>query len=249
MRASLFDQCRLQSPSVWQAFTEHSKWNVHYWGQFKPTKHYHYRHPQVMIVDIGQGKELELIGLHMKSKINKKALKRDVDGNIVSDYLEEALKARIKLATEARNIRAYIDARFDQIPGPGILVMGDANDGPGQDYFESRYMFFDLVNNLQGNIMTSERFFNHALFDFPQELSWTAKYRDAVMKIPASKNPLLIDHIFMSQPVVTGALPLTVNEGAGFIEHQAFERANAGASSKRKSSDHRPVSLMLSDTQ
>lgn len=247
VRASLAGRCRLQPPSVWKAFTGSARWNVHYWGKLKPTPHDHYRHPQVLIVDIGQGHELEIIGLHMKSKINKKSLIRDEDDNIIGDYLDEALKARVKLATEARDVRAYIDARFNQIPAPGILVMGDANDGPGQDYFEQRYLFFDLVGNLQGNIMYAERFFNHALFDFPPDLRWTAKYRDEVEGIPASRNPLLIDHILMSQALVSGALPLQVHAGAGFVEHQAYERGNAGASASRKSSDHRPVSLILSD--
>jgi len=197
---------------------------------------------------LGGGHELEVIGLHLKSKINQKRITRDEDGNITGDYLEEALKARVKLATEARNVRAYIDARFDQVPAPGILVLGDANDGPGQDYFESLYMFFDLVGNLQGNVMDAERFFNHALFDFPLPLRWTAKYRDDVTGVPASRNPLLIDHILMSQPLVSGALPVQAHAQAGRVEHQAYERANAGASAPAKTSDHRPVSLMLSDT-
>lgn len=247
VRQSLAGRCQLQAPSVWQSFVGRTRWQVHYWGKLKPKPHDHYRHPQVLIVDIGHGHELEIIGLHMKSKINRETIVRDDDGNIIGEYLDEALEARVKLATEARNVRAYVDARFGQIPDPGILVMGDANDGPGQDYFERRYMFFDLVSNLQGNIMNAERFFNHALFDFPLDLRWTARYRDAVQGIPASRNPLLIDHILMSQPLVSGALPLVVRERAGSVEHQAYERQNAGASESRKSSDHRPISLVLDD--
>lgn len=248
VRRLLAGRCRLQPPAVWQSFTGDAGWKVHYWGQLKPTPHRHYRHPQVMIMELGGGHELEVIGLHLKSKINQMRITRDADGNITGDYLEEALKARVKLATEARNVRAYVDARFDQIPAPGILVVGDANDGPGQDHFEALYMFFDLVGNLQGNVMDAERFFNHALFDFPLPLRWTAKYRDDVTGVPASRNPLLIDHILMSQPLVSGALPLQAHAQAGLVEHQAYERANAGASAKAKTSDHRPVSLLLSDT-
>jgi len=248
VKPHLAASCRVQAPSVWKSFVGHSRWRVHYWGNLEPTWHDHYRHPQVLILDLGGGHELEIIGQHMKSKINRNPITRDDDGNIIGVYLDTALKARIKLATEARNIRAYIDARFDQIPKPGILIMGDANDGIGQDYFERKYMFFDLISNLQGQIMNAERFFNHALFDFPEDLRWSAKYRDPVLEIPASQNPLLIDHILMSQPLVTGDLPLVVEGGAGLVEHQAFERGNAGASAKRKTSDHRPVSLVLSDT-
>ena len=248
VRSTLANRCRLQEPATWQAFVDHSRWDVHYWGKEKPTRHRHYRHPQVLVFELDDGQEIEFIGIHLKSKINKKKLVRDGDGNIVGDYLNEALKARIKLATEARNVRSYIDARFDQSEQPGIVILGDANDGPGQDYFEQRYMFFDLISNLQGSIMKAERFFNHALFDYPEHLRWTAKYRNQVTGVPASKNPLLIDHILMSQPLVDGSLPIIANEGAGLIKHHAFDRGNAGASIKRITSDHRPVSVLFDAT-
>lgn len=44
-----------------------------------------------------------------------------------------------------------------QLPNPGILVMGDCNDGPGQDHFETRYLFFDLIGNLQGEVLMGPR--------------------------------------------------------------------------------------------
>ncbi len=248
VRDPWFDRSELQSPQIWESFTDQKTWKVHYWGKTKPKRHSHYRHPQVLRVDIG-GETIELIGIHLKSKINKNSVTRDADDNIIDPYLKTALVARIKLATEARNVRSYIEARFNQSPAPGIMVMGDANDGPGQDWFEGRYMFFDLISNLQGNVLHANRFFNHALFDFPEQLRWTAKYRDAVQKISASKNPLLIDHILMSQPLVDGSLPLVAEAGAGMVEHEAFDRGNAGASAKEKTSDHRPVSLMLTPKQ
>ena len=108
-------------------------------------------------------------------------------------------------------------------------------------------MYFDLISNLQGNIINADRFFNHALFDYPAALRWTAQYRDEILGIPASQNRLLIDHILMSQALVGDQLPLEVKAGAGFVEHQAYERANAGASASRKSSDHRPVSIILTE--
>ncbi len=236
--------CTLQPPEVWTSFTGQKTWKTHYWGKLKPKRHTHYRHPQVLRVDIG-GEIIELIGVHLKSKINKKPLTRDPDGNIIDPYLETALIARVKLATEARDVRRYIEARFDQSPAPGIFIMGDANDGPGQDWFEDRYMFFDLISNLEGNVLNADRFFNHALFDFPAHLRWSAKYRNAVQGIPASQNPLLIDHILMSQPLVNGSLPMQVEAHAGAVEHESFDRGNAGASVKERTSDHRPISVVL----
>ncbi len=246
VKAALANQCRLQPPAVWQSYVGLKRWNVNYWGKIRPSMHSHYRHPQVLLVDLDNGAELELIGVHLKSKINRKRITRDADENLTGAYLEEALKARVKLATEARNIRRYIDARFNQNPNPGIMIMGDGNDGPGQDFIEKNYMFFDLISNLQGNVMDATRFFNHALFDFEKDLRWTAKYRDEILNIPASQNPLLIDHILMSQPVVNGALPLRAHAGSGLVEHEAFERGNAGALQSRHTSDHRPVSIILS---
>jgi endonuclease/exonuclease/phosphatase family metal-dependent hydrolase len=248
-KPELVENCRLQPPAVWKAFTKMETWTVHFWGKEKSSRHSHYRHPQVLIYDIGNGQEIELIGVHLKSKINKKAVIRDENEELIGDYVTEAMKARVKLATEACNIRQYISAKFEQVENPGILVMGDCNDGPGKDIFEDQYLFFDLISNLQGDVMIAERFFNHALFDFAGHLRWTAKYRDEVSlpPIPASKNPLLLDHILISQPLCRKNLSLEVNENAGAVEHEAYERSNAGAKSNTITSDHRPVTLKLDD--
>jgi hypothetical protein len=246
VRDSLVTNCKLQAPSVWQSFVGHKRWPVHYWGHEKERSHRHYRHPQVLIFKAPNGQELEIIGQHMKSKINKNPVWEDKErGILTTKYINEALKARIKLATEAINIRAYVNARFDQSSSPAMIILGDANDGIGQDYFEKKYMFFDLISNLQGNVMQSERFFNHALFDYPMNLRWSAKYANPITGKSAKNNPLLIDHIIMSQALVNGSYPLQANAGAGKVEHLAFDRGNSGASAKRRTSDHRPVSITL----
>ncbi len=247
VRDGLYSRCKLQAPSVWKSFTGHSRWNVHYWGEPAPSFYSHYRHPQVLLMDIGNNQELEIIGVHLKSKINRNPITRDNDGNIIGHYLTEALKARVKLATQAKDVRKYITSRFEQIPHPSIIILGDVNDGPGQDYFEKRYLHFDLIGNLQGSIMNSDQFFNHALFDFPDHLRWSAKYEDNILELSADQNPLLIDHILMSQSLVQGRSPLQAIVGSGYVEHQAFERGNAGASVSKRSSDHRPISIILTE--
>jgi len=247
VRAALVGNARLQSPDVWQDLTKRKTWTVHFWGEQKATRHSHYRHPQVLVYDLDDDRNIQFIGVHLKSKINKKQIKRDQEGNLVGDYLAEATEARIKLATEARNIRQYVSAKFDQLAQPAIVFMGDCNDGPGHDYFEDRYLFFDLISNLQGEVLMAERFFNHALFDFPAHLRWTAKYRDELRDIAASQNPLLLDHILISQPLCRDQLPLIANEHAGRVEHEAYAQFNAGSNSKTRTSDHRPVSCRFDD--
>lgn len=246
VRSALDGVSQLQPPSTWQAFTLAQSWPVHLWGKPAVSRHSHYRHPQVLIVDLEQGQQLEVIGVHLKSKINQKPIERDAAGNLTGEFLDEALEARIKLATEARNVRSYVAAKFHQVVSPGLVIMGDCNDGPGHDAFETGYLFFDLITNLQGEVLVAERFFNHALFDFPQDLRWTARFADEILDLPASRNPLLLDHILMSQPLCRGELPLIANPGAGRVEHEAYERANAGSRSSTRSSDHRPVTCVLS---
>ena len=186
-----------------------------------------------------------MIGTHLKSKINLNKLELDANGNVTGAFLIEALKARVNLATEALDVRRYIDAKFDQKRAPGILLMDDGNDDPGRDYFESRYLFFDLIGNLQGDVLRADRYFNHALFDFPTHLRWTARFDDAISGVKAAGNPLVIDHIMMSQALCRGELPLVAHAQAGAVEHEAFERANAGAPASQRSSDHRADSLTL----
>ncbi len=248
VKPGVLAKCRIQKAEIWHSFVGAPDWSVNYWGQIAAESHDHYRMPQVLVYDLGNSQSMELIGVHLKSKINREAITRDANGNLTGAYLETALKARVKLATEARNIRDYISVKFDQLPAPGIMLMGDANDGPGNDFFERQYLFFDLIQNLQGEVLLAERFFNHALFDYPGHLRWTAKFRDEIAGIPASQNPLLLDHILMSQPLCDGSLPLKVNAGNGKVEHEIFETANAGSNSHTRTSDHRPVSCLLDNS-
>lgn len=247
VKPELKEKCNLQPASTWQAFVGAKEWPVCLWGKETPVLHSHYRHPQVLLLNIGNGRQLELIGVHLKSKINKLPIQRDAAGNLTGEYLQTALEARVELATEARNVRQYVEAKFNQTVDPGILVMGDCNDGPGTDIFETEYLFFDLIGNIEGDVLVSEKFFNHALFDYPSNLRWSAKYQDDILNIPASKNPLLLDHILMSQPLCRGSLPYKVNEHAGLVEHEAYERHNAGANESARTSDHRPVSCRLDE--
>jgi endonuclease/exonuclease/phosphatase family metal-dependent hydrolase len=230
----------LQNPEIWQGFTGKKKWVVNYWGEIDSKSHYHYRHPQVLIYDLGDDKKLELVGVHLKSKINQEKIIRDEKGQLTGQYLIEALKARVKLATESQDIRDYVGVKFNQIDDPGIIILGDCNDGPGKDFFE-------LINNIQGDVLIAERFFNHALFDYANELRWTARFKDDIQNIPAERNSLLLDHILMSQPLCRGNSPLIINEHAGFVEHEAYELNNIGSAAETKTSDHRPVSCLLDE--
>jgi hypothetical protein len=70
VKPDLHSKVRLQSPAVYQKFTGQTKWTVHYWGKYTPEQHYHYRHPQVLILT-WDNIDMEFINVHLKSKINQ----------------------------------------------------------------------------------------------------------------------------------------------------------------------------------
>ena len=242
VKTLLAPQCSLQDPTVWKSFAGTS-WEVHYWGSFNSESHRHYRHPQVLVID-WQGTRVELIGMHLKSKFvrggesdwNAGGQRREV-------FVTKALKARIKLTTEATNVRAYLTRRFEQHPSPAILVMGDLNDGPGKEHFEQKYLFFDLISNVQGDVFLARKFLNHALFDFEEDLRWSVRFDDFVSD--QNDKPILLDHILFTQALVDGSAPLQVNPHAGLVEHEVHELINAGHPAAAVTSDHRPVSVKL----
>jgi hypothetical protein len=152
-----------------------------------------------------QGLQVEFIGLHLRSKfVNQGERMWRAGGEDQQRFIREVLTARIKMTTEGTNVRAYIDAKFLQTRNPAIFVLGDFNDGPGKEYFEERYLFFDLVSNLQGDVLFASRFLNHPLFDYPDELRWSVQFDDFVD--PNRDPQILLDHILFTQPLVDGSL-------------------------------------------
>jgi hypothetical protein len=211
--------------------------------------HKHHRHPQVLSFGLkndatGEVSRIEAIGLHMKSKINQKQWQGTVENS--PEHVREAVEARIKLTTEAINVRYYLDARFDQDPQAAIMLMGDLNDGPGRDLWEEIFLFHDLVGNLQGDVFKASRFMNHALFDWPGELRWTAEFKDSYN--PSRTIRPLIDHLMFSQRFVRDEWKrgIWVEPRAGKVEHEIHGLINAGLPKSNPTSDHRPVSCNFS---
>jgi len=162
------------------------------------------------------------------------------------------------LATEAYDIRRYIEQRFLQDPDPRIIVCGDMNDGPGREYFERQYLFFDLVTNIQGDVLLSRRFLNHALFDYDDSLRWSTAFHDKIEEWAREKfgenlptgsiNPVrnqLIDHILFTQPLVGQGNTPRIGPNSGIVEHTIHQRINAVLNKTNKTSDHVPVSVTI----
>jgi hypothetical protein len=215
------------------------------------SKHEFFRHPQVLRFRFGGGSH-EVIGTHLKSKHTSDAPRKRRDDESFEDYaklkkvrryLANSHAARVKLSSEASNVRAYIDQRFEQDADPSIFVLGDLNDGPGKEIMEREYLLHDLISNLQGEVFFAQKFLNHALFDQPQNLRWTAQFADPLD--PARSDKILLDHIMFTQALThSGTSPLWVEPNAGRVEHLVFEEIEAQFG-KGMASDHRPVSVTL----
>lgn len=253
IRKELSASASLLPVAVWRQYTEDSSpsgehkanWPVHRWGQIETTSHGHYRHPQVLRLTLA-GTPVELIGAHFKSKLTRVGNFTSANPETRRAYIEETIEARVKLATEAQNLRYYVDHRFRQERSPAIFAMGDFNDGPGKELIERQFLFFDLLDNLQGDVFEAEKFLNHALFDYPDELRWTVHFVD---RIDPDRDPhILIDHIMFTQALVRNEIPLRVPRQGGLVEHEIFDRLNAQLPSGQRLSDHKPVSCLVNVT-
>ena len=245
VKSKLSEHFTLQEPDIWQNLVKKASWKVNYWGSFESEIHSHYRHPQVLIMNY-KGQKVEFIGLHTKSKFvssGKSNWNKGSGSAQRHDFIKNAIKARIKMTTEIANVRAYINCRFNQTVHPAIFVMGDLNDGPGKEFFEEHFLFFDLLSNLQGSVFEADKFLNHALFDYPKRLRWSCVFEDFID--PKRKPEILLDHILFTQSLVNKECKYQVKAKSGFIEHEIHDLVNAQYPKYAHTSDHRPVSVVI----
>ncbi|GAA3680939.1 hypothetical protein GCM10022224_051490 [Nonomuraea antimicrobica] len=69
---------------------------------------------------------------------------------------------RRRIANEAMRIRKAMEQRMTADPASALVVLGDLNDGPGQDYFEELYLAHNVTDILAGSPYQPERLFGHA---------------------------------------------------------------------------------------
>ena len=219
-------------------------------GLSVPERHSHWRHPQVLQAEV-DGHFLELIGCHLKSKINRTPIVGDADD---PDFFErnpalvaDVIKSRTKLTTEASDIRHYLNARFAEDADAAVVILGDLNDGPGKERIEARFLYHDLVTSLQGDVFFARRFLNHALFDLEESERWSVQFRD---RLDPGRDPrILLDHVLFSQSMTrshTGTpFAYRARPRGGKVEHEAHHRTAASWPRHAATSDHRPVSMVF----
>lgn len=191
----------------------------------------HYRPPLEAKVQLPNGFEFYIIGVHTKSK--------GITTSMDQVHLEqESRRNRLKLFAECAWIRRRVDDWISE--NKMFAVMGDINDGPGMDIYESRYGK-SAVEIIMGDLFEPENILkNHLGRPRWTRTGWepaSARFKD---RITESYVYVLIDHILASQnlPVVSNNPARVWNpyQDSTIEDHKAIFKA---------ASDHFPVSLDL----
>ncbi|MEM8589782.1 MAG: endonuclease/exonuclease/phosphatase [Pseudomonadota bacterium] len=254
---------------IWQHHTEQNSNGAHKNGRWDVSfpklagdhlefeidrNHRHWRHPQVLQVEIG-GASMEIVGCHLKSKYTRVRPQGDASDPLFFEnnqgLVADVIKARVKISTECADVRHYIDQRFEEDANAAIIVAGDLNDGPGKEVIERRFLYHDLISTLQGEVFFARRFLNHALFDLEESERWTVFFKD---RIDPGRNPrILLDHILFSQSL-TGRdgdtkAAYRARPGGGYVEHDVHHAITGPRPRYAMTSDHKPVSMFFDRRQ
>ncbi|MEU7743986.1 endonuclease/exonuclease/phosphatase family protein [Nonomuraea sp. NPDC049158] len=205
------------------------------------------RNPLCCTADVS-GTRLEVVVAHLKSNFINQGRALWQDPARRPDFIRASLRNRRRIATEAMRIRGAMERRLDADPASAFIVLGDLNDGPGQDYFEELYLAHNVTDILVGSPYRPERLFGHAQADVAEGKRYSAVFDDFVTNEP--HRHMLLDHILLS-PALTnggaGGASLTKVPGSGRIEHDAWGAQISGDGSARdhRATDHRPASVTL----
>jgi endonuclease/exonuclease/phosphatase family metal-dependent hydrolase len=183
--------------------------------------------------------KLRIVTLHTKSKYVHNGQQLWENLNTRMDYVVAALKNRRRISSEAMRVRRYLDDLLGQDANLLCVVCGDFNDGPGIDYFETRYLTHNVTDILLGSTYYPDLLFEHALvMRVPEDRRYTAIFDDFVDDI--ENRHLLLDHLLVSPALSSGI----TNSGIAHEEYDAAIDPNA-TGRQAHASDHRPVYLDL----
>jgi endonuclease/exonuclease/phosphatase family metal-dependent hydrolase len=211
-------------------------------GNAVPEEYHFTRTPLVVNVTFGQ-RQLQLIVGHTKSNFINNGRQMWNDPQQHQNYIVTALKDRRRISSEAMRIRTYIDSVLSKTPGANLIVMGDMNDGPGLDFFESTFLTHNVIDILFGSQLKPEWTFRHAQHDMPEGDRYTAVFDDFVESI--NDKHVLLDHILLSPGLTAGGLRKVAESGAVHHNEYSAQVVNGGAHREDRPSDHRPVSVRL----
>lgn len=190
----------------------------------------HYRPPlEARVARADGGADFWLMVVHAKSKGIFDAMDR-------VHFERTSERNRRKLFAECSSIRLRVDEWLDA--GRAVAVMGDINDGPGFDHYESRFGR-SAVELAMGNIFAPDRILRNPVGE-PKwgRYGWepsTARFEDPFTHDLVNA---LIDHILVSRHFE----PFGPGAGKVWNPYQ-FDEAAPLRGALLEASDHFPVTL------
>ncbi len=155
----------------------------------------HFRPPlELSVAVVATGYQFKLMAVHPKSKGSFSSMD-------LVHWIKESKRNRLKLFAECGWIRVRVDQWLDQ--GSKVVVMGDINDGPGMDYYESKYGK-SAVEIIMGDIFSPKKILvNPAGRAKWTRMGWEPSSTQFKDMITEKNVRVLIDHILISQNIQT----------------------------------------------
>ena len=200
----------------------------------------HYRPPlELSVKSAADGSELlRIVVAHAKSK----GIFDRVD---FARYEQLSERNRKKLYAECLSIRERCDQWLNDKPERPVIVMGDINDGFGQDYYEQRFSR-SAVEILLGDVWYPEKILRSVIADKPKlgKFGWTPATSRFTDTLTNDTLNVLIDHILISQQVSVK----DVTVWNPYLDHKPDSKDQTVKALKavlKNASDHYPVSVRI----
>jgi endonuclease/exonuclease/phosphatase family metal-dependent hydrolase len=211
-------------------------------------KHDFYRYPLVLKFAPADDKELQIIGVHTKSKISKlKTWNQRKERH--ADAVHDALFVRQKLSAEVQRIRKYVEKELET-PNQdrAMVIVGDFNDGPLAEQMEEEFLVHNIMNEVSGAITNPGLNFQHAMTAEALETATTTEFSDPFEEGNIVK--ILLDHILVSPGIWKKTSGFSVKKKSCIAEDTIYEQYTDDLGSPdqergQRPSDHRPVSVVL----
>jgi hypothetical protein len=193
------------------------------------------RLPLVIEGDLPNGQKCRVIAMHTKSNFVQNGEKLWKNPSTQQQFIDESLKDRRRISSEAMRMRIYLDALIVNDPSANIIITGDMNDGITLDYFELRYLTHNVIDILLGSTFNYEMLFRHTFVGkvVPSD-RYTVEFNNYVEQ---RDERLLLDHIAVS-PALANSI---TSSGILHNEYNAALDPSATGDRQKRPSDHRPV--------
>ena len=197
------------------------------------------RVPMEVDFRVGAGEcSLKVILVHGKSK----GL-----GGIQFFEVEKAARAnRKKLMGQALELRGRLDRVFSRSPDLPVVVMGDFNDDPGLDIYESQ-LGRSFVETVMGSVFDPRRIFHNPLAHLmtwepedndsrrvkykPGQSLFTMKFRDPILN-QDDPHRAWIDHLLFSRGMMRDGVAVRGVADSGWIENGEEQKNSPDEASK-----------------